>query len=86
MAMGWKETDKMQQKKEFIFRWLGKEESFTMICRDFGVSTKTGYKWVNRFKESRMPGLAEESRAPKNNANKIDELVKKRLLKLKERR
>jgi hypothetical protein len=45
LAMGWKETNKIQQKKEFIFKWLGKEESFTRICRDFGIRTKTGYKW-----------------------------------------
>ncbi|MDR3356196.1 MAG: hypothetical protein LBO04_03305 [Spirochaetaceae bacterium] len=67
----------MQQKKEFIFKRPGKEESFTGICRDFGIRTKTGYKQVNRFKERGMKGLAEESRAPKNKADKIDRVIKK---------
>jgi transposase InsO family protein len=83
--MGWKETDKMDEKKEFIFRCWNREETFTEICRKFGISTKTGYKWLSRFKERGAAGLAELSRAPKNNANKISETVKKRLLKLKEK-
>jgi hypothetical protein len=43
------------------------------------------YKWLSRFKERVAAGLAELSLAPKNNANKISEAVKKRLLKLKEK-
>jgi transposase-like protein len=74
--MGWKETDKMDEKKEFIFRCWNREEMFTEICRKFGISTKTGYKWLSRFKEQGAAGLAELSRAPKNNANKIVQAVK----------
>jgi transposase InsO family protein len=83
--MGWKETDKMDEKKEFIFRCGNREETFTEICRKFGISTKTGYQWLARFKEQGAAGLAELSCAPKNNANKVAEAVKKRLLKLKEK-
>ena len=46
---------------------------------------ETGYKWLSLFKEQGAAGLAELSRASKNNANKIHETVKKRLLKLKEK-
>jgi transposase-like protein len=67
--MGWKETDKMDEKNEFIFRCWNREETFTEICRKFGISTKTGYKWLSRFKERGAEGLAELSRAPRNNAN-----------------
>jgi transposase InsO family protein len=83
--MPWKETDKMDEKKEFIFRCWNREETFTEICRKFGISTKTGYKWLSRFKERGAAGLEELSRAPKDNANKVGETVKKRLLKLKEK-
>jgi transposase len=64
--------------------WKG-EETFTEICRKFGISTKTGCKWLTRFKEHGAAGLADLSRAPKNPANKVDESVKKRILKLKEK-
>jgi transposase len=75
----------MDEKKEFIFRCWNREEPFTEICRKFGISTKTGYKWLARFKEQGAAGLAELSRAPKHPTNKVTEAVKKRLLKLKEK-
>jgi transposase len=85
LARGWKETDTMGEKKAFIFRCWNRKATFTEICLKFGINTKTGYKWLSRFKERGVAGLAELSRAPKNNANKIDGDVKRRLLKLKER-
>ena len=75
--MVWKETDKMDEKKEVIFRCWNQEETFTEIRRKFGINTKTGYKWLLQFKEQGAAGLAE--------LNKIDGAVKKRLLKLKEK-
>jgi transposase len=83
--VGWKETDKMDEKKGFIFRCWNGEETFTEICRKFGISTKTGYKWLSRFKEQGAAGLAELSRAPKTPANNIGQSVKERILKLKEK-
>jgi transposase InsO family protein len=83
--MGWMETDTMDEKEAFIFRCWNREETFTEICLKFGISTKTVYKWLSRFKKCGAAGLAELSRAPKNNANKIDGDVKRRLLKLKEK-
>ena len=83
--MPWKGTDKMDEKKAFVFRRRSREETFAEICRKFGTSAKTGCKRLARFKERGAAGLAGLSRAPKNNANKIDAAVKKRLLKLKEK-
>jgi transposase len=83
--MGWKETDKMDKKKEFIFRCWNREETFTKICRKFGISAKTGHKRLSRFMEQGAAGLAGLSRAPKHPAHKVAEAVKERLLKLKEK-
>ncbi|MDR1239720.1 MAG: helix-turn-helix domain-containing protein [Treponema sp.] len=52
----------MDEKKEFIFRCWNREETFTEICRKFGISAKIGYKCLARFKEWGLAGL---SRAPK---------------------
>jgi transposase len=76
VAIGWKETDKMNEKKMFVFRCRNRGETFTEICRNFGISIKTGYKWLSRFKEQGAAGLADLSRVPKNNANKIAQAVK----------
>jgi transposase InsO family protein len=83
--MPWKETNKMDEKKEFIFRAWRSKETFVELCRKFGISTKTGYKWINRFREKGSEGLVELSRETKNNRNKMPEPVKQELLRLKRR-
>lgn len=45
----------------------------TQLCDDFGISRKTGYKWVARFLESGIPGLVELSRAPHESPHAVDE-------------
>ena len=39
----------MQQRKQFIDEYLKQESSLSELCRRFGISRKTGYKWVGRF-------------------------------------
>jgi putative transposase len=36
------------------------------LCERFGISRKTGYKWLARFAEEGLPGLADQSRAPRS--------------------
>jgi transposase InsO family protein len=69
--MPWKETDKMEQKEQFIQEILKQEKPFKHICEEFGISEKTGYKWKNRFFEQGKIGLYEQSRA-RLSQNEID--------------
>ena len=64
--MPWKETDVMTQKRKFVIEALGQGKSFTELCNEYGVSTKTGYKWKSRFLDSGWPGLEDQSRRPKS--------------------
>jgi hypothetical protein len=38
----------MEQRMEFAFKAL-KSENFRALCQEYGISTKTGYKWRERF-------------------------------------
>ena len=49
--MPWMETGAMEQKVEFILAWKKSELSMAALCRSFGISRQTGYKWVSRFYE-----------------------------------
>ena len=49
--MPWKESSAACEQRVFIERWSMGEESISELCRRFGISRKTGYKRINRFKE-----------------------------------
>ena len=53
--MPWKETLKMNQKTEFALKSM-MTENFRELCREYGISAKTGYKWKQRFMERGLGG------------------------------
>ena len=70
--MPWKETDAMKEKRTFIDAMLRQSKPFRELCREYGISEKTGYKWRKRFLEQGYAGLEDESRAPQKHPNSID--------------
>jgi transposase InsO family protein len=53
------------------------------LCREFGISRKTGYKWLARFKEKGVVGLLDRSRRPRGNrlaisADMVTQIVAKK--------
>jgi len=62
--MPWKETSPMDQRLLFIADCARALDPVAEVCRRYGVSRKTGYKWIDRFKERGIEGLAERSRQP----------------------
>ena len=49
--MPWKEMNVMNQRLEFVMRALAKE-NFRALCREYGISAKSGYKWVERYEHA----------------------------------
>ena len=64
--MPWKNVSPMEQKQRFVSLAGSGHFTMTELCRDFGVSRKTGHKWVARHAEGGMKALEERSRAPKS--------------------
>lgn len=54
----------MDEKKDFIEEWKRQEVSLAELCRGYGISRQTGYKWVERYELEGESGLEEHSRAP----------------------
>lgn len=48
--MPWKEQSVMDERMKFVAKLLD-GESISNVCREFGISRKTGYKIYNRYKE-----------------------------------
>lgn len=78
--MPWKELSSMNQKLSFVREVLRERNSFSGICQVHGISRKTGYKWIERYKEFGQKGLEEQCRAPKNSPHKISDEVRNMLL------
>jgi putative transposase len=56
--MPWKETCLMDEKVSFIAA-CREEGNFAEVCRRFGISRKTGYKWLGRYDGEGIEGLKE---------------------------
>jgi len=81
--MPFKGSDVMDVKKEFVLKALDRHVNFTELCREYGISTKTGYKWRRRFVNEGYSGLAEHSRKPLNNSRGMPEPASVELLRIK---
>ncbi len=74
--MPWKETCAVEEKLKFITAWKSGEFTMIGLCSHFGVSRKTGYKWLSRYEAGGVSGLAARSRAPHCHPNAVpDEIV-----------
>jgi len=63
--MPWQETDAMEQRIEFVVRARQKQCGMSELCREYGISRKTGYKWLRRHEEvGSLSQLKERSRRP----------------------
>lgn len=61
----------MELKEQFISDMLNEEIPFSHLCKKYGISEKTGYKWKNRFYEQGKAGLYEQSREPLSHPTQI---------------
>ena len=81
--MTWKETCPMKERVGFIVELQRGERTMSETCRIFGVSRKTGYKWLDRYQQFGAAGLEDQSRAPHAHPNAVAEDVKARLLQVR---
>jgi putative transposase len=83
--MPWKEINAMNQRMEFVMKAL-KAENFRALCAEYGISPKTGYKWVERLKAHGLRGLADQTRRPGSHALQLKEEVICEIVRLKKLR
>lgn len=81
--MPWRETRPMDQRTEFAMKAEAREIPFRQLCRDYGVSPKTGYKWIERFREGGVAAMQDQSTRPKSSPAGLAEAVVCRIVALK---
>ncbi|MBI1357976.1 MAG: DDE-type integrase/transposase/recombinase, partial [Acidobacteria bacterium] len=71
-TLGWKETRVQDQRLQLIQEFEAGLRSRSEICERYGVSRKTAYKWLREYELHGVGGLADRSRAPRNQPRAID--------------
>ncbi len=64
----------MDERMRFVIR-LKDGESMASLCREFGISRKTGYKIYERYEECGLEGLSDRTRRPVRYANQLPEQI-----------
>jgi transposase InsO family protein len=80
--MPWKASSVMEERLRFVARLLD-GDAMTDVCRDFGISRKTGYKIFDRYKEHGLEALTDRSRRPVRYANQLPQQVEGLIVRLK---
>jgi len=62
--MPWSETSAMDEKVRFIGDYQRDLQSLSELCERYGISRKTGYKWIDRYQRQGPAGLQDLSRRP----------------------
>jgi transposase InsO family protein len=80
--MPWKESSVMEERLRFVARLL-EGEAMTELCREFGISRKTGYKIYDRYKEHGLEALSDRSRRPVRYANQLPQPIESLIVEFK---
>jgi len=79
--MPWKEVSIMSQRLEFVTLATAENANIRHLCRCFGISSATAYKWLGRFQSEGANGLEDHSRrphhSPSRTAAEMEEIVTK---------
>jgi len=77
--MPWKVTNVNEERMKFIVAWKTGGWSMSELCREFNISRKTGYKYLNRYEDDGLDGLKDRSHIahtqPHKTREKLTELI-----------
>lgn len=72
--MPWREVSVMDQRREFVRLAMQEGTNRRELCRRFGISAQTGYKWLRRFAAGET-GLADHGRRPHASPRRSDAAI-----------
>ena len=81
--MPWNETCAMTERMKFVALVEEGEETIAALCRRFGISRKTGHKWLRRF--SSKKSLADRSRRPQHSPTRTARKMEQAVLGVRDR-
>jgi len=83
--MSWKECDQVSLRREFVCLALVEGSNMSALCRRFGISRKTGYKWLKRYRTEGDSGLVDRSRRPRRFRSPTSEKMEEQVLAVRDK-
>ena len=74
----------MSQRTDFIALAVAPNANISELCRRFGISRKTGNKWLKRYREGGAEALADRSRRPRKSPRRTAESTERQVLELRD--
>jgi transposase len=84
--MPWESVTVSKQRQSFIRDYVDGHYTRTELAERFGISRKTAYKWINRFKRGGLKGIEELSRRPRSCPWQTDQRVVEELVAMRKAR
>jgi transposase InsO family protein len=84
IAMPWKEMNIMQTRAEFIHLARQKGSNIRQLCRRYGITPRTAYKWLKRYEMEGISGLEDRSKRPKRTIQKVSATTEAKVLNIRE--
>lgn len=78
--MPWQECSTMSLRREFLSLAQQPGSNFSQLCQRFGISRKTGYKWLQRYQQTGVFGLADRSRRPQHSPRRTGAEIESQVL------
>jgi transposase InsO family protein len=76
--MSWREVTRVSLREEFVRLAMQAGSNRRELCRRFGITPQTAYKWLRRYAEEGAAGLCDRSRRPRHSPTRtIDELAER---------
>jgi transposase InsO family protein len=83
--MPWLEVSAMSLRQEFVTFAQQEGANIRALCRQFAISPKTGYKWLQRAQAQEPANLTDRSRRPHQSPNRTPEAIEHQVLVLRDR-
>lgn len=81
--MPWSEVSTVDLRREFVTLARREDVNIRWLCHRFGISAKTGYKWLERFAQGGVEALADHSRRPQSSPRQTSAEMEKAVLDLR---
>lgn len=82
--MPWKERSVSEQRFGFVADDNSEQDNLAELCESYGVTRKTGYKWLARYRQAGLEGLRDRRRAPHHQPNQLSDKLEERILELRQ--